>query len=68
MLSLTDRQLETLMQVAAGMWPQRRDQFLRSVAGRLRDIACPTDKQLQDAIDFVLDCYGVSTPHPARAS
>ena len=49
--------------------PSRRGAFLRSVAGRIGDglSGKVTDQDLQEAVAFVLSCYGISMPHPARA-
>jgi hypothetical protein len=59
MLSLSDRQMEQL-KTAAALLPM--DSFLRSVAGRLVDIATPSDHDVAVAVSFVLNCRGVSTP------
>jgi hypothetical protein len=67
MLALTDQQL-TLVTEAAGLFsPPRRDLFLRSVAARLADIQNPSDAQVETAVHFVLNTYGISTPR-LRAS
>ena len=57
-MSLTDSQLELVKQAAALIPPHDRDQFLRSVANRLR--SHPTDHDLQDAINLVLNGRGIA--------
>ena len=60
--------LEQVMTAASMLQPGLRDRFLRSVAGRLADVRNPDDHAVRTAIEFVLGCYGVSIPHPVRAS
>jgi hypothetical protein len=57
MTGLSDKQLATLIEAAAPLWPQRRDAFLRSVFNRLAGVPHPSDKELASAIAFVLACY-----------
>jgi hypothetical protein len=42
--------------------PGARDSFLRSIAGRLVDIAAPSDADIAAAVNFVLSTRGISTP------
>jgi hypothetical protein len=58
-LSFSDEQLELVTRAAALVSPHDRDHFLRSIANRLGDTANPTDGDIRDAIDFVLNCRGV---------
>ena len=62
MLALSDQQLALVMQAAALLPPPRRDDFMRSVASRLSDIARPSDHELGDAVQFILSTRGVSAP------
>jgi hypothetical protein len=62
MLSLSDKQMEVVQQAAAMLPTNNRDPFLRSVAGRLADVATPTDYDVATAVTFVLNTRGVSTP------
>jgi hypothetical protein len=66
MLSLSDRQMEQLKTAAALLPIHARDSFLRSVAGRLVDIATPSDHDVAVAVSFVLNCRGISTLHARR--
>ena len=60
MLALSDSQLKQLRAAAALLPVNARDLFLRSVAGRLSDIATPTDNDVAAAVSFVLSCHGIS--------
>jgi hypothetical protein len=60
MMALTDRQFETVRQAATMLPVHARDSFLRSVAGRLSAIAFPTDYDVSNAVNFVLNCRGIA--------
>jgi hypothetical protein len=60
MLSLSNHQLRQVQQAAAMLPLNARDSFLRSVAGRLSEIATPSDAQVDHAVRFVLSCRGVA--------
>jgi hypothetical protein len=66
MLSLSDHQLKTLQQAAAMLPVNDRDTFLRSVGGRLSDIATPTDRDIAHAVSFVLSCRGIAVGHSRK--
>ena len=63
MLALSDHQLQQVQQAAAMLPVSDRDMFLRSVAGRLSDIATPTDSDVAQAVSFVLSCRGIAVGH-----
>jgi len=59
-LSLSDQQL-ALVQQAASMIPVHdRCHFLRSIANRIGDIAHPSDDDIREAVDLVLNCRGIA--------
>jgi hypothetical protein len=62
MKPLSDQQLKTVQTAAAPLPPAARDSFLRSIAGRLVDIATPSDADIAAAVNFVLSTRGISTP------
>jgi hypothetical protein len=41
---------------------RRRYSFMRSIAGRLADIATPSDADIAADVNFVLSTRGISTP------
>jgi hypothetical protein len=61
-LSLSDPQLKAVQTAAALLPPGARDSFPRSIAGRLVDIATPSDDDIAAAVNFVLSTRGISTP------
>jgi hypothetical protein len=54
MLALSDQQLKTVQTAAALLPPAARDTFMRSIAGRLVNIATPSDADIAAAASFVL--------------
>jgi hypothetical protein len=58
-LTLSDSQLERLMQAAAMLPVQARDNFLRSVANRVADLPRIGTAEIEDAIAFVLAGRGI---------
>jgi hypothetical protein len=58
-LALTDSQLDLVTRATALVSPYDRDHFLRSIANRLGDNAHPSDDDVRDAVDFVLNCRGI---------
>ena len=59
MFSLSDEELDRVT-VAAAMLPTRqRDSFVRSVAGRLAGLSNVGMAEIESAIEFVLNSYGV---------
>jgi hypothetical protein len=67
MLSLTDQQLDLVTRAAAMVPQPDRDNFLRSVAGRLSAYP-PTDAALTAALSFVLQGRDISvTPAYLRS-
>jgi hypothetical protein len=62
MLALSDQQFKTVQTAAALLPPAARDSFLGSIAGRLVDIATPSDADIAAAVNFVLSTRGISTP------
>jgi hypothetical protein len=59
-LSLTDQQMDRLMDAAAMLPVSSRDAFLKSVAGRVAGIPCVGHAEFERAICFVLGSYGVA--------
>jgi hypothetical protein len=57
--SLSDEQLDRVMGAAATLPASRRDIFLRSVAGRVAGLPCIGVAEIESAITFVLNSYGV---------
>jgi hypothetical protein len=62
MMSLSDSQLQQVRTASALLPVNARDSFLRSVAGRLADIATPNDDDVAASVNFVLSTRGISTP------
>jgi hypothetical protein len=58
-LALTDQQLNLVTRAAGMITEHDRDLFLRSIANRIGDLAHPSDHDIQDALDFVLNNRGV---------
>jgi hypothetical protein len=61
-LSLSDQQMQRVTAAAALLAPSARDNFLRSIANRLCELASPTDADVAAAVNFVLSTRGISTP------
>jgi hypothetical protein len=59
-LGFSDEQVDRLMDAAAMLPASRRDVFLRSVAGRLAGLPDVGDAEFEQAINFVLNNYGVA--------
>jgi hypothetical protein len=60
MFSLSDEQLDRVMAAAAMLPASRRDSFIRSVAGRVAGLPCVGMAEIETAIRFVLNSYGVA--------
>jgi hypothetical protein len=65
MLALTDNQLDLVQRAAALLPLHDRDHFLRSLANRMGNVAHPSDHDVQDAVDFILNCRGIGGGHAA---
>jgi hypothetical protein len=59
MFLLSDEQLDRVMAAAALLPIGRRDIFLRSVAGRVAGLPSIGLAEIESAINFVLNSYGV---------
>jgi hypothetical protein len=64
-LGFSDYQMAWLVDVAGLLPPERRDDFLRSVANRVRGGSDIDNAQLGRAMVFCLAAYGVSVPSTA---
>ncbi len=65
--SISHEQELVVLQACSMIPPGLRDDFLRSVANRLRELEHASDLQVADAINFALSCYGVIVgPTPPR--
>jgi hypothetical protein len=60
MFSLDDAQLNRLMDAAAMLPASKRDAFVRSVAGRVAGLPRITISEIDSAVEFVLNSYGVA--------
>ena len=60
LFALDDQQLERLMDAAAMLPAHQRDAFVRSVAGRVADIPNFGIGEIECAIQFVLNHYGIA--------
>jgi hypothetical protein len=60
MFSLSDEMLDRLMAAASMLPVSRRDAFLKSVAGRVCGVPCAGMAEIESAIAFVLNTYGVA--------
>lgn len=58
-LSLSDEMLDRVMSAASMLPVSSRDAFLKSVAGRVVGIPCVGIAEIESAIQFVLNSYGV---------
>jgi hypothetical protein len=69
-MTLTHEQLHEVNMAAAMLPTAQRESFVRSIAGRLRDLptASPCDADVHAAIRFVLSLRGVSAPRSLRCS
>jgi hypothetical protein len=67
MFSLDDEQLDRVMDAAAMLPASRRDMFLRSVAGRVAGLPGVGMAEIESAITFVLNSYGVAPGNSAIA-
>jgi hypothetical protein len=59
-LGLTDKQLDLVTRASRLLSAFQRGTFLRSIAGRLDDVANPSDDDVVAAINFILSNAGVS--------
>lgn len=59
MISLTDEQLDRVMAAAALLPVTSRDAFLKSVAGRVAGVPHVSMSEIERAIAFVLNNYGI---------
>ena len=71
-LALTDKELARLMTAATLLPVTSRDVFLKSVAGRVAGSPCVGMGEIERAIAFVLNHYGViggsqAFDHPKRS-
>jgi hypothetical protein len=60
MFSLSDEELDRLMDAASMLPTHHRDSFVRSVAGRVADIPNFGIAEIECAIQFVLSHYGIA--------
>jgi hypothetical protein len=58
-LSFDDDQMNRLMDAAAMLPTRQRDAFLRSVAGRVAGMPDVGIAEIESAIEFTLNAYGV---------
>lgn len=58
-LALTDEQLDRVMAAATLLPASSRDAFLKSVAGRVAGIPNVGTAEIESAIQFVLNNYGI---------
>jgi hypothetical protein len=65
--SLSDEELDRVMGAAAMLPVSQRDMFLRSVAGRVAGQPCVGMAEIESAIRFVLNSYGVAPGNNAIA-
>jgi hypothetical protein len=62
-MTLTDDQIHQIRTAAAMLPTFQRDDFVRSIANRLRDLPyTPTDADVHGSITLVLSARGVSVP------
>jgi hypothetical protein len=59
--------MDRLMGAAAMLPASRRDSFVRSVAGRVAGLPCVGMAEIESAITFVLNSYGVAPRNSAIA-
>jgi hypothetical protein len=67
MFSLDHEQMDRLMRAASMLPASRRDLFVRSVAGRVAGLPCVGMAEIETAITFVLNSYGVAPGNSAIA-
>jgi hypothetical protein len=65
MFSLDDEQMDRVMGAAALLPTHQRDLFLRSVAGRVAGLPCVSMAEIESAIAFVQNNYGIAGGHRA---
>jgi hypothetical protein len=58
-LSFSDQEMDRITAAAALLPASRRDTFLRSVAGRVAGLPCVGMAEIESAIAFVLNNYGI---------
>jgi hypothetical protein len=66
-LALSDEMLDRVMAAAALLPVTSRDAFLKSVAGRVAGVPCLGIAEIESAIAFVLNNYGIAGGHQAFA-
>jgi hypothetical protein len=59
-LALTDEQMDRVMAAAALLPATSRNAFLKSVAGRVAGTPCISMAEIERAIQFVLNTYGIA--------
>jgi hypothetical protein len=59
-MTLTDNQMQQIRTAAAMLPTFQREDFVRSVANRLRELLTPTDAAVHSAITLVLSARGVA--------
>jgi hypothetical protein len=64
-LALTDEQMDRLLAAASMLPISSRDAFLKSVAGRVAGVPCLGMAEIESAIAFVLNNYGIAGGHRA---
>lgn len=65
MFSLSDVELDRVMDAASMLPVHQRDSFVRSVAGRVAGIPHFGLAEIESAISFVLNCRGIGGGHDA---
>ena len=65
LFSLDDQQLERLMDAAAMLPQHQRDRFVRSVAGRVAGVPHVGMAEIEHAIAFTLNAYGIALGNQA---
>ena len=68
MFSLDDQQMDRLIGAAALLPARQRNSFVRSVAGRVAGMPCGGAAEIESAIQFVLNSYGVAPGNSAITS
>jgi hypothetical protein len=58
--SLSDEELDRVIAAAAMLPARQRDSFVRSVAGRVAGLPCVGMAEIESAIAFTLNVYGVT--------
>jgi hypothetical protein len=70
-LALTDEKMDRVLAAASLLPATSRDGFLKSVAGRVAGVPCLGMAEIEEAIAFVLNNYGITGSsqafdHPKR--